>query len=292
MAMAPQFISGLAEIAGRYRHTLMDLWGCVHNGVEPYPGAIDCLCRLRAAGTTVLLLSNAPRPHWAVAERLAGVGVPEDCYDAILSSGDATIRALNERIDPWHRALGRRYFHLGPARSAGMIREVADEAVAFEAADYILVTGPVDDEAETAADYRPLLEAALKRRLPMVSANPDLVVMRGDKVVTCAGSLARLYTEMGGEVREHGKPQASIYEMAFERLGQPERAAVLMVGDGLFTDIAGAAGFGIDSLWLAAGIHGAEAGYEPGRPLDRARISAALEALGAHPTYVTESLAW
>jgi HAD superfamily hydrolase (TIGR01459 family) len=290
--MDPRFVSGIAEIAGGYGHFILDLWGCVHDGLKPYPGAVDCLHRLRGAGKRVLLLSNAPRPSWSVAKRLNEIGVPADCYDDILTSGDTTIQALNRRDDPWHRALGRRYFHLGPERSAGLMAAVEGEAVAFEAADYILNTGPADDETETAEDYAAMFRAALERRLPMVCANPDLMVMRGEKVVPCAGALAQAYAAMGGEVRQHGKPHASTYDLAFERLGGPAKADVLMVGDGLWTDIAGAAGYGIDSLWLAGGIHGPEAGHVPGRPLDPAVLTAGLRRLGAGPTMVAAALVW
>jgi HAD superfamily hydrolase (TIGR01459 family) len=290
--MAPRFISGIAEIAGGYSHYLLDLWGCVHDGLKPYPGAVDCLDRLRRAGKKVLLVSNAPRPSLSVAERLSQIGVPAEAYDGILTSGDTTIQALNRRLDPWHAALGRRYFHLGPARGASLLAAIEDRLVAFEDADYILNTGPVDDENETVEDYAPLLTEALARRLPMVCANPDLAVMRGDKVVPCAGALAKAYEAMGGAVRQHGKPYASTYDLAFERLGGPAKEQVLMVGDGLWTDIAGAEGYGIDSLWLAGGIHGAEAGHVPGRPLDPAVLGAGLARLGARPTMVALALTW
>jgi len=290
--MAPRFISGIAEIADDYGHFLLDLWGCVHDGLRPYPGAVDCLLRLRAAGKRVLLVSNAPRPRPSVAASLGEMGVPAEAYDGILTSGDTTVRALNRRDDPWHAALGRRYFHLGPARHAGLLAAIEDEGVAFDAADYILNTGPVDDESETVEDYAPMLSEALARRLPMVCANPDLAVMRGDRVVTCAGALAKAYAAIGGEVRQHGKPYASTYDLAFECLGGPGKSDVLMVGDGLWTDVAGAEAYGIDSLWLAGGIHGDEAGYVPGRPLDRAAIAAGLARLGARPTMVALGLAW
>ena len=279
-------------MAPAYEAFLVDLWGCVHNGVRPYPGAIDCLRRLRAADKRVVFLSNAPRPAEAVQERLASVGVPEDSFDAIVSSGDATVRALNQRTDPWHAALGKRFFHLGPERSAAMICAIDGEAVGFEDAEYILNTGPVQDEIETVEDYRGLLERALARRLPMVCANPDIAVMRGERIIPCAGALARAYEAMGGEVRQHGKPHASIFEMAFARLGGPQRARVVMLGDGVATDIAGAEAYGIDSVWIAGGIDGAEVGYAPGAPLHRAKIRAALAAAGVRPSMVIAALVW
>jgi len=290
--MAPRFIDGIAGLVPAYDDFLVDLWGCVHNGVEPYPGAVDCLRRLRAAGKRVVFLSNAPRPAAAVAERLAGVGVPVDSFDAIVSSGDATVRALNERSDAWHAALGRRFFHVGPERDRGVVDAVADKAVDFEDADYLLNTGLVDDDGETVEAYRPMLRRALARHLPMVCANPDLAVMRGERVIPCAGALARAYEAMGGEVRQHGKPHASIFDMAFQRLGRTGKQRVVVIGDGLATDIAGGRAYGIDSVWIAGGIHGAEVGFIAGAPLDRAAIARALAERGAEPSMVIAGLAW
>lgn len=288
----PRFIDGLREVAGGYDAFLVDLWGTVHDGIRPGPGALDCLYRLKAGGRRVLFLSNAPRPAAAVAERLRDLGVPDDCWDAIVSSGDATIRALNGREDPWHAALGRRYFHLGPAAGAALTDEIEGEAAGLEHCDYLLATGLVDDRGEDPEDYRGLFERALARGLPLVSANPDLVVMRGETTHFCAGALARLYAGMGGQVRQHGKPDAGVFDLAFRALGQPDKARVLMIGDGLATDIAGARGYGLDSLWIASGIHGAELGVRAGAPLDRAAVAARLEAHGARPSMVLERLSW
>jgi HAD superfamily hydrolase (TIGR01459 family) len=290
--MSFRIIAGFSEIQDAYDGALVDLWGCVHNGVQPYPGVVDCLRRMRGAGLRVLFLSNAPRPHWAVSRQLEGFGVPEDCADAIIASGDVTIAALNRPDDTWHARLGRRFYHLGPERSAGMIGEIEGEAVALEAADYVLNTGLFDDAVETVEDYRELLARALARDLPMVCANPDRVVMRGERRIFCAGALADAYEEMGGQVRRHGKPYESIYRMAFGRLDGIPRRRVIMIGDSFSTDIAGAAGVGIDSLWIAGGIHAPEVGFRDGAPLDPARVAEVIEQAAAPPTLVVPRLTW
>ena len=291
-AMTIRIADDLAGLIGDYDAVLCDLWGCVHDGRKPYPGALDCLRRIRGDGRTVLFLSNAPRPDWAVRRQLGGFGVASDCYDHVISSGDATIEALNRRDDPWHAALGRRYYHLGPERSLGLMQALDGETVPFEEAEVIVNTGLVDDDIETVEDYQPFLRHALARGLPMVCANPDLVVMRGDRTIYCAGALAEAYEAMGGEVRRHGKPYESVFRMAFERLGAPDLSRLLMVGDGFLTDIAGAANVGIDSLWIAAGIHGPEVGYVPGRPLEPERVRAACAAAGQYPTWAAPALIW
>ncbi len=290
--MSHRIIAGFSEIVAAYDAALVDLWGCVHDGIRPYPGVLDCLRRMREAGVRVLFLTNASRLHGAVRRQLDGFGVPEDCADGIISAGDTTVRALNRREDPWHAALGRRFFHLGPERSAGMIAEIEGEAVDFDAADYILNTGLFDDDRETVADYRGMLEEARDRGLRMVCANPDRVVMRGKRTIFCAGALADAYEQIGGEVRRHGKPHAGIYQMAFAWLGSVSRDRVVMVGDSFSTDIAGAAGVGIDSLWLAGGIHAAEVGFSETAPLDAAKVAQAIGTADAHPTLVAPRLVW
>ena len=290
--MQPPIVSGFSELSRNYDAALVDLWGCVHNGIEPYAGVLDCLRRMRGAGLKVLFLSNAPRPAWAVWRQLEGLGVAADCGDGVISSGDATVRALNRRDDAWHAGLGRSYYHLGPEKSAAMLGEIDDAAVAFEAADYIVNTGLLDDAAETPEDYLELLARAAGRGLPMVCANPDRVVMRGGDMIYCAGALAQAYEELSGEVRYHGKPHGSVYRMAFEWLGDTKPARVVMIGDSFATDIEGANRAGIDSIWLAGGIHGPEAGFAEGQPLEPRKVQSCIGASGTRPTWVMARLCW
>jgi HAD superfamily hydrolase (TIGR01459 family) len=291
--MPIRILDRLADFVPRYRGVLCDLWGAVHDGIRPYPGAVDCLLAIRREGIKVVLLSNAPRPSWQVQGFLTRMGVPADAYDEILTSGDATAAALNLRDDPEHAALGRRYYNLGPDRSVSLLEAITEaKAAPFDDAEFILNSGMVDDESETLDDYRPLLARALGRGLPMVCANPDRIVNRGERLVPCAGLLAEAYEAMGGRVLYHGKPHPDIYLRALEML-EMDRPETVMLGDGLPTDIEGAKRFGIDSIWIAGGIHAEDVGYRPGDAhLDGARVEAFCRREGRVPTAAVPSLTW
>ena len=284
-----QTIDGLAALAGRYDVLLCDVWGVIHNGAEAFPGPCAALARWRAEVGPVVLISNAARPSSAVAVQLDGLGVPRESWSALVTSGDVTRTLLAAR------APGPAY-RLGPDRDAPLYEGLALEFAPIEAARFIACTGLVDDEAETPEDYRALLTAAAARRLPMICANPDRVVQRGDKLVYCAGALAELYEAIGGEAVMAGKPYAPIYDASLARAaafaGQPvERARVLAIGDGVVTDAKGANAQGLDLLFVAAGIHGAETRGADGRP-DPAMAARLLGAAGAHAAWLADTLAW
>ncbi len=284
---------GLSALAERYDGFVLDLWGLVHNGIAPYAGAVDCMHRLRAAGKRVILLSNAPRGAATVAAFLDAIGVPADGYDAIVTSGDLTLAALTSRADPWHARLGRGYFYLGAERDAGMLDGVDYRRVdRLKRADFILNLGLANAAAESLADYRPLLAEARRLALPMVCGNPDLSVVRGDTLLLCAGALAEAYEGIGGELAWHGKPHRPAYEACLARMGGPARRRVLAVGDSLRTDIAGANGAGLDSLFAAGGIHAAEFGLAAGATLDPAEITALCAREGVRPTGLIPRLIW
>lgn len=251
-----QHLTGFAPLAARYGGFIVDLWGVVHDGVHAYPGAVDCLAQIRAAGKKVVLLSNAPRRAASVARAMERMGIPRDHYTGIMTSGEAAHLMLQRRDDPWFAALGRRVYHLGPGRDRGVLEGLDLLRVDDPAdADFVLNTGPDDTLGPVAvADFEPVLRAARAHRLKMICANPDLEVIRGGQRVICAGALAERYAEMGGEVRSLGKPDPTIYDPVIEELGLP-RAQVLAVGDGLGTDIAGAGAAGIDACWVLGGIH-------------------------------------
>ena len=239
-----------------------------------------------------MLLSNAPRRADDVVRRITAVGVPTGLYHDVMSSGEEAWQCLKRRDDPFYAALGRRCLHIGSERDLE-IREGLDlEYVdAPEEAQFILNTGPAgwDDRIE---NYEPLLRNALGRGLPMICANPDLVVMRGSTLHLCAGTLARWYEEVGGHVRWHGKPFRSVYDACLRLLGIADRSRILAVGDSLRTDIAGAAGAGIDSLLIAGGIHAEEFGTTGERTPDLGRVEAALRESGYNPVGVAWSLFW
>jgi HAD superfamily hydrolase (TIGR01459 family) len=288
----PPILSGLREIADRYDGYLLDLWGTIHDGVRPLPGVLDAMAALKARGARLLILSNAPRRNRAVIARMAKMGIGDELYDAVLSSGEDAHRALRDRSDPWHARLGRVCYHLGPPRDASVYEGLDLELVAdVDRADFILATG-IDEPDETVADYEPVLAAGATRRVPMVCANPDLVVLRGDVPEVCAGALADRYAELGGEVYYHGKPHPAIYDAALALLGIGDRARVAAVGDSLRTDIAGARAIGIDTVFIPGGIHAEALGHQADVAPDRARLQALFDEAGVIPTFVLPAFVW
>lgn len=249
--MSTEHLSGFAALAERYRGFVLDLWGVIHDGVTPYPGAVDALRRLRAAGKRVVLLSNAPRRSHVAASALAALGVGPDLYDAVITSGEAAWIALGA----WP---GARVRHLGAARDLSVV-EGRDLTLmpSPDGADLLLNTGP-DTSAHPDArveDFADELRRCLRAGLPMWCANPDLEIVSAGRRLICAGALAEWYAAEGGTVRWIGKPFAEVYDLVWPALGDMPRAAVLAVGDSLRTDIAGAAGVGLESCWILGGIH-------------------------------------
>jgi len=283
---------GLSEVADRYDAFILDLWGVVHDGARPYPGVPDCLAELKRRGKRVCLLSNAPRRVAASRAKLDGMGITTDLYDTLYTSGEASFEALRDRPDPWHAALGRRLLHIGPPRDNDVYEGLDLERVYDPAqADFVVNTG-IDDFDETLADYEPVLAACADRHLPMLCANPDLVVVVQGRMVICAGELARRYEELGGDVAWHGKPHAPVYRRCFDLLGGPDPSRVCMVGDSLRTDIAGANAAGIDGLLITGGIHREELGTEWGAHPDPRRLAALAAASGHRPAGALPHLAW
>lgn len=231
---------------------LVDIWGVMHNGVEPFTSAADACTRFRLAGGTVLLLSNAPRPAASVAAQLDRIGVPRFAWDGIVSSGDAARSFIS--------ALDGPVFHLGPERDLPLYEGLTVTLSDAADAKAVCCTGLFDDEVEKPEDYAELLQDFATRKLPMVCANPDLTVERGNRIIYCAGALAAAYETVGGSVTYAGKPHLPIYDMAFKALEDlrgraVSRERVLAIGDGIRTDIAGAAAAGIDSVFIASGVH-------------------------------------
>ncbi|HEV8679441.1 MAG TPA: TIGR01459 family HAD-type hydrolase [Stellaceae bacterium] len=282
--MTVRLIDGMRDLAPRYDGFILDLWGVVHDGVAPFPGVLDCMRRLVDSGKRVVLLSNAPRRADDVVRRIAKIGVPEGLYHGVMSSGEEAWQHLFRRDDPFYASLGRHCLHICSERDLEMREGLDLDWVATpEAADFILNTGPAEWE-DTHEDYAPLLRRARARDLPMVCANPDLVVMHGGRAALCAGAIAEDYEALGGRVRWHGKPHPSVYDSCLELLGIEDRRRILAIGDSLRTDIAGAAGAGIDSLFIVGGIHADD--FAPNGVLDSDRIAAAIEKSGTRPIAV------
>ena len=235
---------------------LSDIWGVVHNGLKAFPEACAALHTYRLRGGTVILITNAPRPADSVQRQLRKLGVADDIYDAIVSSGDLTRHFVADHPGQADVLARTR------ARPFGLSR--LDPAIApIEQADYIVCTGLFDDETESAEEYREMMLLARARKLPLICANPDIVVERGDRLIYCAGAIAELYRELGGEVIFYGKPHRPIYEramaLAAERRGHAAPLnQVLAIGNSVRTDLTGALGFGIDCLFVTRGIHSEE----------------------------------
>jgi HAD superfamily hydrolase (TIGR01459 family) len=284
-----RILSGLAEVADRYDALLCDVWGVVHNGREHFPAAVGALTRFREVHGPVVLLSNAPRPSEAVKPQLAQLRVPDAAWSAFVTSGDAT------RAELHRRAPGPAYA-IGPAWDLPLYEGTGVSLAASpDDAAFVSCTGLVDDDKETPDDYRGRLEAAAGRKLPMVCANPDRVVHRGEKLIWCAGALADLYEQLGGEVVMAGKPHAPIYrcglEAVSEQLGRPvDPRRVLCIGDGVGTDVAGANAQSLDCLFVAGGIHGEEILVDGA--VDAARLEAFLARERADAAYAMPKLGW
>jgi len=284
-----KIIAGISEIADCYDGFLVDLWGCVHNGTEPFPAAVDALLHLSNIGKRVCLLSNGPRRGNVLIERMDNMGVPKEAYHYVMSSGEATWQALNDRSDDFHAALGRRAYRIGPHRDASVHQDNGLEMVgSINKAEFILCTGPFDN-ADPLSDYEDMLMEAIGCNLPMVCANPDLVVHIGDNLYICGGTIAKRYEELGGKVAYHGKPHASVYRECFRLLDGVSKNRILGVGDALRTDVCGARNQGIDALFLTTGIHIDEIGSGA---LEADKVSALAASIGPLPTYAMPHLAW
>lgn len=279
------FAESLRELVGGVEVVLSDIWGVVHNGLEAFPEACEALHTYRSRGGTVILITNAPRPADSVQRQLRKLGVADETYDAIVSSGDLTRLYVAEHA-------GRKMFWLGLERDNSIYRGLDAVTAPLEEADYIVCTGLYDDETETAEDYRGMMLKARERKLTLVCANPDIVVERGDRLIYCAGAIAELYRELGGEVIFYGKPHRPIYERAMalagERQGhQIDRKKVLAIGDSVRTDLTGAREFGIDCLFVTRGIHAEE--FEGLDQLDPASV---MELFGHPPKALMRELKW
>jgi HAD superfamily hydrolase (TIGR01459 family) len=257
----------------------------VHNGLVAFPEACEALHNFRQKGGTVILITNAPRPADSVQRQLRKLGVSDDTYDAIVSSGDLTRHFVADHP-------GRKMFWLGPERDNSIYRGLDPVLAPLAEADYIVCTGLFDDETETAEDYRAMMTQARQRQLPLICANPDIVVERGDRLIYCAGAIAELYRELGGEVVFYGKPHRPIYERAMELAAEHHGKSmalnrVLAIGDSVRTDLAGAHGFGIDCLFVTRGIHA-----EDFEGLDELSPTAVKELFVHPPRALTRELRW
>ena len=280
----PLLTDRLSTIASRYDALLCDAWGVIHDGVNLFPGAGEALERFRAERGPVIILTNAPRPSSIIPAQLDRLGLPRSAYDAVVTSGDATRAAILARLPA-------PAFRLGPEKDDPLYEGVNIDFVPIEEASFIVCTGLFDDQNEQPEAYRPLLEKGAARGLPMICANPDIVVRWGGRLIYCAGALAEIYKELGGEVIYGGKPHRPIYELALSKVaairGAPlSPSRTLAVGDGLHTDIAGANAQGIDVVFVV-GSGGVHAGSR-----SHGDVVKALNEADARAVAIMEKLAW
>ena len=280
-------IANLADLGTRYDAVFCDLWGCLHNGKTPFPAAVAALQAFRARGGRVLLLTNAPRPKSSVISQLDAMSVPRDAWDDVVTSGDATQYAMLDG------AVGHRVFFIGAPKDEVFFTDLPDgrpntvTRVALAQAEGIICTGLTNDLTETPADYRATLLQCKINGLPMLCANPDVIVDFGDKRLYCAGALAEAYEAMGGTVFYFGKPHPPIYDLARRRLATltgGKDMTILAIGDGITTDVQGGMSEDIDTMFVTGGIAATEFGPDPANP-DKTLLDQWLAARSMSPTF-------
>ncbi|OYR08546.1 TIGR01459 family HAD-type hydrolase [Brucella thiophenivorans] len=268
----------LDDLTDGYDAIFCDVWGVLHNGEVAFPQAVAALQRARARGVTVILVTNAPRPFPSVVAQMTLLGVPEDAYDRVVTSGDVTRDLIAEGP--------RKVFHIGSERELviydGLDVELVEE---FEASG-VVCTGLYDDETETPENYAELLQRLRSRNLPFICANPDIMVERGTRLIWCAGALARDYGQLGGRTLIAGKPHRPIYEAAAKAVEEirgkaVDRKRILGIGDGVLTDVKGAANFGLDVLYISGGVHASD--YVADGNVDLDKMDAFLQKHGHAP---------
>jgi HAD superfamily hydrolase (TIGR01459 family) len=283
--MGLSLISGLSQIAGDYDALICDVWGVLHNGRQSQPAAWESCIRFHEAGRPVILFSNAPRLVGEVQKQLDKLGAPRVAYDDIVTSGAVTRAELERRT----RGQRPKLLHIGPERDRSVYEGLNVSMVGASEAELVLCTGFYDDEKETPEDYRKRFGELIARKLTLLCVNPDIVVQRGEKLIHCAGALARLYEQMGGHTLYFGKPHLPIYAAALTRARDVGRAVrPLVIGDGLETDIKGANKAGLDALFILDGIHSAEI---PDKT-DAAAIARLLNAKGVTARAAMPVLKW
>ena len=286
---APRLIAGLSEIASGYDALICDVWGVIHDGARAHIAAAEALTHFREKHGPVILLTNAPRLTEEVAAQCAQYGVPEGCYDAIVSSGAAARAELERR-----GAEGLPLYYIGPDKDLPLLSGLKLNFTGIDEAELVFCTGLENDLIETPADYADRLAAMRKRGLTMICANPDLVVHRGPQLCFCAGALARDYEKLGGKAIYYGKPHLPVYDAALaaagaaaQTAGRPLPKKPLAVGDGLFTDIAGANRAGLDALFIADGVHGEEI-----EPFGADHLALLFAKSGVHAMAAARRLEW
>ena len=251
----PQKLKGISEISDKFDVYFIDLWGVIHNGVQCYPEALKVLEKLKEQNKKIVLISNAPRPAAVVKVFLETIGLKSSCYDFLVTSGDITREYISLNSSK------KNFYHLGPTRDIDLFKDLNVTLTSKEECEEIICTGLVSDEEERLQDYKILLDFFLNKKIPLICANPDEVVARGEKIVFCAGALANQYKQEGGVVRYFGKPYSEIYSFALKKIRahkdfkDKKEINTLVIGDNIKTDIKGANLSNLDSVLILNGIY-------------------------------------
>lgn len=281
--MTAPLIGGLSELADGYDAYLLDAWGVIHDGLTLYPGALDCLAKLRGAGKHLLLVSNASRRAVVVGGELGALGVPIGYFDAVVTSGEGCWQAMQSG------RYGRRCYYLGPGYSLNLFDGLKVTRVEeLTLADFVLVAG-MAQRTDTPDAYDDLLMQASELGLELVCANSDIEVIHSGERRYSGGAVARRFEMLGGTVHYFGKPRRAIFESCVARIAEIPRERILVVGDSFDTDIPGAIDAGLDSLFIAGGIHAEELG---GRPFSAENLETFYARRGLRPTASLDVLRW
>ncbi len=232
----------LADIFEKYDTFVIDLWGVIHNGVALNLKAIEAVDQLKKHSKKIVFLSNAPRPSSNVINFLLKMKMDKRYLENVMTSGEAAMHAINQK------KFGKSFYHLGPARDTSIFDKVKDNKTDLQSCDFILCTGLFDDHENDLDYYKKILSEYISKKL--ICTNPDLIVHRGGIEELCAGSVAKVFEDLGGKVIYFGKPHKEIYNMCFK-----SNEKVLAIGDNLRTDIKGANNLKIDSIFITEGVH-------------------------------------
>ena len=291
LASMTKVITAFKEIFHNYDAIFCDLWGCLHDGVESFPNALLSLKNFKRKGGVVVLITNAPRPNFSVKAQIDKLGITNEFYDSIITSGDAAQLGL------FSGNFGTNVYHMGPKRdlsffdinSKRMANPVDIKLVELEKAESIVCTGLFDDQIETPEDYTNFIKESVKKKLKLLCINPDMMVDYGEKRLWCAGAIAAAYSVAGGIPIYFGKPHTPIYEMAYRELyalgHEISKNRILCVGDGINTDILGGNKQGLDTLFVCGGLASFELGVTKEEPIPKYQILKKFLALqGSQPT--------
>ena len=272
--MKTKFIKGLSQVQSEYDAFFIDLWGVIHNGIQLYPEAIDVLENLNKLNKRFVLISNAPRPSKNVEKFLLNLKMNKIFVKNVFTSGEAALKSLQQNL------YGKNFYHLGPERDNSLFEGYEKNKKNLNSADFILCTGFLDNHEDELDFHKKLLKKYIK--IKMICTNPDIIVHRGSREEYCAGKIAEIFHEMGGEVVYFGKPHAEIYKLCIKK-----NEKILVIGDNILTDIRGANNMNLDSLLITGGIHKNEFLNLPLQNYDKI-----LDEYGSKTNYYQETLTW